>query len=610
MKLRQICMNSVFYKSLFLLSKKDRIKLFIATISQIFLGFLDLIAVAAIGVLGALAVNGVSAKAPGNAVSGVLVFLNLDGLTLIQQAVLLGGGAAFLLVLKTLASMFTTRKILIFLGHRGADISAKLIAKLLSKDLLYIQSKSIQEFVFMTTVGVETITLRILGVFISITADLSLLIIIMCGLIVLDPIMALLTFIVFSSVGLLIYKFLHKRAHSLGVKNTALDIGSRSKIVEVLTSYKESVVRGRRDFYSEEIGSMRKSQASIGAEIAFMPNIGKYIIETAVILGALVIAAVQFGLTDASRAVATLSVFLISGTRIAPAILRIQQGAIQIRGNIGIAKPTLEIIGQLSNTVENSHGPAEVDLNHVGFVPVVSIKELGFTYPGALAKSIDISNLEFASGELIAIVGPSGAGKTTLVDLILGLLTPDAGTILISGKNPKDAISNWPGAIAYVPQDITISNGSILDNVALGYPKESIERSQVLKVIGLAQLEPLVANLPDGIDSQVGERGTQLSGGQRQRIGIARALFTNPKLIVLDEATSSLDSQTEDAISKAIDKLSGKATVIIIAHRLSTVKNAHKVIYIDSGKVLSAGKFDEVRKQIPDFDFQAKLLDN
>jgi ABC-type multidrug transport system fused ATPase/permease subunit len=610
MKLRQFCRNSVFYRSLFLLSKKDRLKLLIATLSQIFLGFLDLIAVAAIGVLGALAVNGVSAKAPGNTVSGVLVFLNLDGLTLVEQGVLLGGGAAFLLVLKTLASMFTTRKILIFLGHRGADISAKLVAKLLSKDLLYIQSKSIQEFVFMTTTGVETITLRVLGVFISIAADLSLLMIIMCGLIVLDPIMALLTFIIFSLVGLLIYKFLHKRAHSLGVKNTTLDIGSRSKIAEVLTSYKESVVRGRRDFYSEEIGSMRRSQAAIGAEIAFMPNIGKYIIEAAVILGALVVAAVQFGLTDASRAVATLSVFLISGTRIAPAILRIQQGAIQIRGNIGIAKPTLEIIGQLSKDVPNFHGAVGIDLKHVGFMPDVSINNLSFSYPGVLNKSIDISNLNFASGEITAVVGPSGAGKTTLVDLILGLLTPDEGTITISGKNPKEAITNWPGAIAYVPQDISISNGSILDNVALGYPKESIDRSQVLKVIELAQLELLIANLPDGIDSQVGERGTQLSGGQRQRIGIARALFTNPKLIVLDEATSSLDSQTEDAISKAIDKLSGKATVIIIAHRLSTVKNAHKVIYIDSGRVLSAGKFDEVRKEIPDFDFQAKLLDN
>ena len=610
MKLRQFCLNSVFYKSYLLLSKKDRLKLFIATLSQIFLGFLDLIAVATIGVLGALAVNGVSAKAPGNTVSGVLVFLNLDGLTLIQQAVILGGGAAFLLVIKTLASIFITRRILIFLGHRGADISARLVSKLLSKDLLYIQSKSIQEFVFMTTTGVETVTLRVLGVFISITADLSLLIIIMCGLLILDPLMALLTFIIFLGVGLLIYTFLHKRAHSLGVRNTTLDIGSRSKIAEVLTSYKESVVRGRQNFYAEEIGSMRRSQALVGAEIAFMPNIGKYVIETAVILGALVVAAVQFGLTDASRAVATLSVFLISGTRIAPAILRIQQGAIQIRGNIGIAKPTLEIISQLSNAVGDSHEPVDLDLNHAGFVPYVSVNNLSFSYPGILTKSIDIPNLEFVSGEITAVVGPSGAGKTTLVDLILGLLTPEEGEITLSGKNPKEAIVNWPGAISYVPQDVTISNGSILNNVVLGYPKKSVDRNQVLKVLELAQLGPFIANLPEGIDSQVGERGTQLSGGQRQRIGIARALFTNPKLIVLDEATSSLDSQTESAISKAIDKLSGKATVIIIAHRLSTVKNADKVIYIDSGKVLSVGKFDEVCRQIPDFDFQAKLLDS
>ena len=191
---------------------------------------------------------------------------------------------------------------------------------------------------------------------------------------------------------------------------------------------------------------------------------------------------------------------------------------------------------------------------------------------------------------------------------MLGVLNPDSGKVLISNLPPLDAISKWPGAVSYVPQDVIIANGTIRENVGLGYPIDIATDELVMKALKIAHLDSFIAGLPFGIDTPVGERGTKISGGQRQRLGIARAMFTNPHLLVLDEATSSLDGETEANISDSIHELRGSTTVVIIAHRLSTVRNADLVVYMDSGRILSKGKFEQVRAEIPDFDNQAKLM--
>ena len=179
---------------------------------------------------------------------------------------------------------------------------------------------------------------------------------------------------------------------------------------------------------------------------------------------------------------------------------------------------------------------------------------------------------------------------------------------MISGLPPSEAVSKWPGAIAYVPQDVFISNGTIRENVSLGYPPHEATDELVLDALQVAQLDSFVANLPLGLDTPVGDRGTRLSGGQRQRLGIARAMFTRPQLLVLDEATSALDGVTEATISQSINILKGRVTLVLIAHRLSTVLNADQIVYLSEGRVLSVGTFDEVRNAVPDFDVQAKLM--
>ena len=595
-------------RSVLTLPKADRKKIIAITFVQISLGILDLLGVVAIGLLGALSAAGLQGKAPDGKISSALDFLNLTDSSLQAQAITLSLVAVILLVGRTLLSVFFTRRILFFLSRRGAQVSADLISRMLSQPLLRIQERTTQETLYAVTRGVELIVLQILATSMVLVSDLSLLLIMSIGLFLVDPTTAMGTLIIFAIIGYFLYKYMHVKAGTLGVNSSKLNIASNSKIVEVFSSYRESVVRNRRDFYAREIGKLRFDLADTSADINFMPYVSKYVIETSVILGALLIGAIQFILQDATHAIGTLTIFLAAGTRIAPAVLRVQQGMIAIRGSIGQAKPTLDLLEELGDSplIENTNDAPETV--HEGFTPIISIKDLIFKYPGSQKIAIDVARLEIPAGSSVAIVGSSGAGKTTLIDILLGVIKPDAGQISISGLPPLEAITRWPGAISYVPQDVVIAEGSIRENVGLGFPLANATNELVMHALEIANLESFVDSLPNKLESQVGERGANISGGQRQRLGIARALFTHPLLLVLDEATSSLDGQTESSISQAIQSLKGHTTVVMIAHRLSTVKNADLVVYLADGKIIDVGSFEEIRNRVPDFDLQAKLV--
>ena len=600
--------RSVILRSLKVLPKSDKPKIAAVALLQVFLGFMDLLGVAVIGILGALAITGIQSKEPGNRVSAFLNLVGLNGVEFQKQIAILGVLAALVLIIRTVFSVIITRKVFFFLSHRGAAISANLTSRLLARDLLFIQSQSTQQTLFSLTTGVNSVTLGILGNATTLLADTSLLLIMTVGLFIVDPIIALSTLSLFGGLGLFLYLGMNVKAQSLGVENSTNTIASNQQIIEVLDSYRELVVRNRRDYYSRQIAKVRHQLAETTAELQFMPNISKYVIESGVVLGAIVVSGIQFLFQDAAHAVATLSVFLASGTRIAPAIMRLQQSAIMLRSSIGSANATLEMIDSLSDTQPIQGTTDEINVDHLGFNAEVSIEGAYLKYPSTDRYALENITLKFLPGESIAIVGPSGAGKTSLVDVLLGVLPISSGSILISGKSPEAAISNWPGAISYVPQDVTISNATLGENVSLGYPSESVNLSYVWQALEVAQLTDFVNDLPGKLETLVGERGTKISGGQRQRLGIARAMYTKPKLLVLDEATSSLDGQTESDISDAIQNLRGDVTVVMIAHRLSTVRNADKVVYMQDGSILALGTFEEVRSQVPDFDSQASLM--
>jgi len=600
--------ESAFVRSTRILSRSDRRKLVIITAVQVFLSVLDLLGVLLIGVLGALLVTGVQSRQPGNRVNSILEFMQISENTFQVQAAILGISAVILLVGRTVLSILFSRRILFFLSRRGAIISSGLISRLLSQPMLTVQSRTTQQTVYSVTVGVESIVLQVLATALTLISDCAVLIVMIVGLFIVDPTIAIGTFLVFAATGFSLYRLMHVRARLLGRRFYELNVESNEKILEVFSSYRESVVRNRRDYYSREIGKMRMNLADTMAEVTFMPYISKYVIEVIVILGAVIIGAVQFLLQDATHAVATISVFIAAGTRIAPAVLRVQQAAVGIRVNLSKAEPTLELIEELGSAAEIENTDDKVNVVHDGFVASIEINDVTMCYPAANRPAVDKVSLSIPIGSLVAIVGPSGAGKTTIVDVLLGVLNPDSGSVRISGLTPLAAISKWPGAVAYVPQDVTISNGTIRENVALGYPKEAGTDELVSSALRIANLEAYVAQLPNGMDSEVGERGAKISGGQRQRLGIARAMFTKPHLLVLDEATSSLDGETEASISDAIHGLRGSTTVVMIAHRLSTVRNADIVVYMADGKIVATGKFEEVRQVVPNFDRQAKLM--
>jgi ABC-type multidrug transport system fused ATPase/permease subunit len=309
-------------------------------------------------------------------------------------------------------------------------------------------------------------------------------------------------------------------------------------------------------------------------------------------------------------ALALAAMFLTAGSRIAPATLRIQQSYTSLRTYTGMITPTLDLIRKLDGfeeEVSTVRGPETHRKGSVNFFdPTISIKDLEFGYQDDEDFRIDIDSLVLPVGKLIAFVGPSGSGKSTLMDLILGLLDPKEGAILISGVAPRTALECWPGRIGYVPQDIHLLRGNLNENITQGFNRNEFTIEEVRSVIKAAGLSGFseTAAFRNSSDSAK----LYLSGGQRQRIGIARALLTEPRLIVLDEATSSLDAQTESIVMDTFSELKGKCTVLTVAHRLSTVKNADLVVYMENGRVVSTGTFEEVRNSVPNFDVQASLM--
>jgi ABC-type multidrug transport system fused ATPase/permease subunit len=592
-------------RSLMLLSKNDRRKIFIVIIIHTLLALLDLLGVIIIGVIGALSIAGVASVTPNSKIQNFLSYVELENNTFQNQIFFLAVFAAFILIGKTLTSIFFIRKVTFFLSRRSAFLSKELLSKILAQSLQGLNNKSMQENLHAVTAGVSLIMIGILSTFISIVADCILLGIILFGLFYVDIIIALATLLIFTSVGVALYLIMHRKSYKLGLEQTNLGIESNQRIYEILGTYREAVVRNRRQYYSQEIGDQRMKMANNSAEISLLPIISKYSIEMALVMGFLVISALQFQINNSLEAAAALSVFLAASFRIAPAILRLQQGMVALKTNMGGATKTLDLIESLSDMSLPVSTYDSVETQHIGFKSNVIVENINLTYKYPSNFSLKDISFKISEGESIAIVGLSGAGKSTLVDLILGIISPDFGTVKISELTPIECVTKWPGAISYVPQDIVIIKGSIRENVALGFPKNSFSDEIVWNALETAQLLDFVHELPNGLDTYVGDRGVKISGGQRQRLGLARAMFTKPKLLVLDEATSSLDSKTEIDVSNALRLLKGSVTILTIAHRLSTIKHSDRIIYLENGEIKAIGSFSQIKDIIPDFKLQA-----
>ena len=595
-----------------LLDAGDKKKAIFVVLINAFLGVLDIAAVLVLGLVGALAISTVNGSSPGSRIESFLQVVNLNDNSARSQVAALGLLAAIVLTFKSVASLYLSRKILFFLSRRSASISKILISKLLGQEILKIRTRTIQESIFALTTGVGVVTINILGSFLILISDLFLILAFGISLFIVDTIVAILSLILFSGLGFVLYYLMNKKAHELGEVATKLNIASNDKIGEVISCYRELLVKNQRLFYARTIGSMRLGLAEASARLGFMGLVSKYVMEIGLVFGGLCIGAVQFATQPSTKAVAVISIFLVSSARIAPAVLRVQTGMMNIKNHIGTARPTLDLIEEFvqeekyQDKVESNKG-SFFTRTHQNFKATIEVQSLSFGYPGQRDKAVTNVNLRVSEGEFVGVVGPSGSGKSTLLDLLLGVLNPDQGNVLISSERPTSVYSKWPGAVAYVPQESNMINGTVKENVCLGFEARDVSDELVEDVLEAVQLSEFLSQ-PLGIHASIGERGNKLSGGQRQRLGIARALITKPKLLLLDEATSALDSLTESRIANYLYSIKGSLTMIIVAHRLSTVKDADKIIYLKSGAVLGVGTFEELKVSLPDLKQQAKAM--
>ena len=564
------------------------------------MGIFDLIGILLIGLIGSIAIRGINS----NTSLKNNLFPNWCGeLTFQYQVAVLGIAAAFFLLIKTIFSAYFNKKIFEYLAYKSADIGTRLVSQIFSQNLKYIQKKSPQVILYNISNGVDVIVLGIVATGVSIITDILMLVIILIGIIVIDPVIALFSFSLFTLILFFMHVQLNSKAKLLGETNFVNIVNHNNRIIEVLNSYREFVIRNRLSFYVSNIKTMKFESAKIKSQFAFMPYISKYVFESTMILAGLILVGFQFITKNSVEAVSSLAIFLTASLRVIPALLRIQQGILTIKNSEGASVDTFKMIREFNDLSESNISVIdEYSFKYEGFIPEIKINLNSFSHSLNEKFSLDKIDISINPGESVAIIGPSGAGKTTLVELILGILEPLDGIVSLSNLSVSQAIRKWPGAISYVPQKIYISPGTIKQNISLGYPDELLTDEIAWDLLRLVRLDDFIDHLPQGLNTHLEEDGQKISGGQRQRLGIARALFTRPQILVLDEATNALDSKTEFEISESIKTLSGKVTVLVIAHRLSTVRSMDKILYLEDGKVLAFGSFNEVSSKSTSFN--------
>jgi ATP-binding cassette subfamily C protein len=594
-----------------LLSKEDKIKLILVLFGQFCLALVDLLSISIIGLIGALSVYGIQSKEVNSSTRLFLEFFQVDSFSFQKQVAALGIFACLLFVFKTMFSFVLIRKTIRFMANKSASISSQFVRNTFSLQLSNLQKYSQQELLFTATNGIEIILTKIIGGFVILFSDLLLLIVIFLGLLAVSPEISVSIFFVFFIVALSLNRIMHNAASKLGKTESQLIINNNQKFIELLNTYREAFVRNSRDNYIRNFVNSRFALANIITGRSLMPQLSKYIIEITVVVGSLLVAGLQFAIVDASTAISRLVFFFAAASRVAPAILRIQQGTTSIKGAEGMVEKTLEILNFANDRATNIiSSTRKIDFKYEDFIPEISCSNVNYSHNSNSNFAINNFNLTISPGEFVAIVGKSGAGKSTIVDILLGIREPISGSVSINKLPPNKAIEGWPGAISYIPQSVSIINGSILENITLGQELFEVSIDNVWESLNVAQLEGFVRNLPDMLDTQIGDFGFNLSGGQKQRLGIARAVYTKPKILVMDESTSSLDNSTEQAISNTIHKLNGKTTVVMIAHRLSTIMNANRIVFLRNGLISAVGNYDELMKIEPDFKEQVIQSDS
>ena len=559
---------------------------------------LDIVAISLLSLIGAIALGETSAQN--------LPWLDeFDSNTLVIVVLMIAAGV---FAFKTVSGIFLTRISQYFLAKLEVYYSDIIASNIFESGLSAVRrySRSNLEWAILRSTSLAFGS--VVGLSLTLFAEVSLTIFILALFFFTDWVSAIVVMAYFSLVLLVFQAVTYKKVKNTGSDYAAGSVSVGQAITDTLTSYKEIAVHSRISFFLKRLSISRSQVAQGYALQTYMQQIPRLIVELALIIGAIGFAAFQFATSSGNPDLEIISIFIIGSLRMMSSLLPLYRSYMQLRHYGPLAHSSQSLVREAReenfrrlNEMKTKLGNQPNSVARPSGALSVSLRDVSFGYQDQVDVQtiIDSVSLEIEPGSAVALIGPSGAGKSTLVDLLLGLYEPSSGEIACSGMTPQALRDAFPGLMSYVPQKPGLVSGSIRDNIALGVPLNQVDEEALWQAIRLAELEEFITGLPNGVDTHLGEQNDSLSGGQMQRIGVARALYTEPSLLVLDEATSALDAETEASISKSLDKLRGRTTTVIVAHRLSTVQHADIVFVIDKGRLIASGTLKELETSVP-----------
>lgn len=487
-----------------------------------------------------------------------------------------------------------------YINMRGHSLSERLLETYLRQPYAFFLSRHSSDMAKSILSEVNQVLHNVLQPGFHVIAYTVVALALIIFLIVIDPWIALWVGVAISGMYFVAFLAVQGLMSRIGKDRTVADRERFTAAGEALGGIKAIKLMGREYAYLSRFRSASSTFARHQATANTAAEVPKFLIEAMGLGGVLLLALVLMVSTkDIGTVLPILGLYALAGYKLIPAAQKIYEGFARLRYGGAAVDVIYDDLHQRASLAEIGGVTQQM------LIPAreISINNVSFTYPNAATPALRDIDLVIPVGATVGFVGTTGAGKTTLVDIILGLLRPTEGSLRIGGKDITDGnLRAWQNALGYVPQDIFLTDSSIAENIALGIPLELIDREAVLRSAHMAQVhEFIMKELPQQYDTLVGERGVRLSGGQRQRIGIARALYQNPPVLVFDEATSALDTLTEQAVMEAVNNVRAEKTIILIAHRLSTVRDCDRIYLLDQGRLAGQGTYDEVAKQNDQF---------
>lgn len=597
------------------LTPRQKTLMVLLTLGRIVANLFDLAGIAAIGLLVMALASGRIDFSIGNFYR---IRIDETPFELIVGLVLL---AALSFLLKAVVTLVLSLMILKVLVTAEVRSSRRVLDYLLSGSLSDLRKYSRGDIQFAANQSTTWMYSGLVGAASSVIAEVALMLTIAGAFFLINPGAALAVTVYIVALVLIIQWILGNRLKKIGQDVTTGNVQSTGIIFDAISAFREISVLRKQSHFLRKFTQARLLLGKTRATEMILKAIPRIIVEQALMLGVLAFVGWQLFAGDVASGLASVGVFVAGSVRIMGAVLPVQTSLATIKSNLVKAEKAQEILLKHQEKTAWRHEPGAKErlttprpvappggVHAQGNGIAVTAESVSFRFHDADTNVIDNVSFTIEAGSFAAFVGPSGAGKTTLVDLILGLNQPDQGTVLLDGQDPMALRVSQPGLISYVPQNPGMVQGSIAENVALGVAPDAINADRVWEVLALVDLDQTIQALPFGIDTSLGKQSDALSGGQIQRLGLARALYSRPRLVALDEATSALDAGSEHAVSQNILKLGGEVTVIVIAHRLSTIQKADRVFVIEDGRISGQGTFKEVRKQVPMIEEYVKLM--